>query len=256
MWILEDKMRSLGVRNMADITFFNPGGAMFGVKHYSDKLEQIRQERDVNAKFGHQLVAVDPENKVATFKNVTTGEIVKEDFDMLHATPPMVAPGVIKTSPLADAKGWVDVDKNTLQSNKFPNVFGLGDCTNTPNSKTAAAITAQAPVLAHNLQKQMDGKTLDASYNGYASCPLIISQNKVMLAEFGYGGKLMETFAKNGGKYPIGTDGELQQRFFYVLKERLFPYVYWNFWPRGMWYGTYGPMRPDVGGSNSVGDGK
>ena len=59
---------------------------------------------------------------------------------MLHVTPPMSSPDVLKTSPVADAAGWVDVDKDTLQHKRYPNVFGIGDCTNLPTSKTAAAV--------------------------------------------------------------------------------------------------------------------
>lgn len=59
---------------------------------------------------------------------------------MLHVTPPMSSPDVLKTSPVADAAGWVDVDKETLQHKRYPNVFGIGDCTNLPTSKTAAAV--------------------------------------------------------------------------------------------------------------------
>lgn len=59
---------------------------------------------------------------------------------MLHVTPPMSSPDVLKASPVADAVGWVDVDKETLQHKKYPNVFGIGDCTNLPTSKTAAAV--------------------------------------------------------------------------------------------------------------------
>lgn len=52
----------------------------------------------------------------------------------------MVSPPSISESKLADAAGWLDVDKNTLQSTKFSNIFGIGDCTNCPTSKTAAAV--------------------------------------------------------------------------------------------------------------------
>ena len=53
------------------------------------------------------------------------------------------------------------------------------------------------------------------------------------MAEFGYGGKLAETFDRETGKWPwkyIGTEGWFQQRFFFLLKEKVFPYVYWNLW--------------------------
>jgi sulfide:quinone oxidoreductase len=94
----------------------------------------------------------------------------------------------------------------------------------------------------------MDSLPLMSAYQGYASCPLIVARGRTILAEFGYGGKLMETFGSSGA-FPlnmIGTEGKYQQRFFYFLKEQLFPFVYWNLWTRGMWYGTTGPFKPGV----------
>lgn len=46
---------------------------------------------------------------------------------------------VVRESPLVDSAGYVDVDKYTLQHVKYANVFAIGDCTNAPTSKTAAA---------------------------------------------------------------------------------------------------------------------
>jgi len=34
----------------------------------------------------------------------------------------------------------------------------------------------------------MDTKDLNGKYNGYGSCPLFVGGNKLMLAEFTYGG--------------------------------------------------------------------
>lgn len=59
---------------------------------------------------------------------------------MLHVTPPMGPPAVLKGSSLEDDGGWLDVNKETLQHKTFSNVFGIGDCTNLPTSKTAAAV--------------------------------------------------------------------------------------------------------------------
>lgn len=250
MWLLEDTLRSEGNRDKADITFATPGGAMFGVKHYSDKLNQMRQEKGVDALFNHDLIALDVSSKIATFMDVKTKSNVQKQYDMIHVAPHMSAPSFLKGSPVSDPNGWVDVDKFTLQSTKYKNVFGLGDCTNTPNSKTAAAITSQAPVVVHNIERMIDGKEpLDGHYSGYASCPLIIGRGKVMLAEFVYGGKLAETFNFETGKLPwkfIGTEGYVQQKFFYLLKEQVFPFVYWNLWTKGWWYGTNGPIKPNV----------
>lgn len=52
----------------------------------------------------------------------------------------MSAPDFLKTSPLANEAGFVDVDKAHLQHVKYDNVFALGDCSSAPTSKTAAAV--------------------------------------------------------------------------------------------------------------------
>lgn len=258
LWILDDTLRSLGLRDNTSIQFWVPGKAMFGVKHYSDKLDVLRQERGIEAVFRHELLSLDVDKKVATFKNLDGVEgnmLVEKKYDFIHVTPPMSPPDFIRGSKLANTAGWVDVDKHTLQSTKYQNVFGLGDCTNTPNSKTAAAITSQAPVVVHNIARAIEDKKLDGKYSGYASCPLVIGRNKCILAEFGYGGKLMETFGRETGKFPlslVGTEGALQQRFFFFLKQQLFPYVYWNLWVHGWWYGTNGPLKPDVVGKEDI----
>ena len=60
---------------------------------------------------------------------------------MLHITPPMGPPEILKTHKvLVNDTGFLNVSPETLQSCNYKNVFGIGDCTNTPNSKTMAAI--------------------------------------------------------------------------------------------------------------------
>ncbi|MBA5770893.1 NAD(FAD)-dependent dehydrogenase, partial [Escherichia coli] len=71
-------------------------------------------------------------------------------FDMIHVVPPQKAPDFVRSSPLADAAGWIDVDPSTLRHKQYPDVYALGDATNTTNAKTAAAARKQAPVVAHN----------------------------------------------------------------------------------------------------------
>ncbi len=90
--------------------------------------------------------------------------------------------------------GWLKVDQFTLQHGDFPNVFGIGDVTGIPNSKTGAAVRKQAPVVATNLLDVMAGRPPTAKYDGYSSCPLVTAKGKVVLAEFGYDNKLMPTF--------------------------------------------------------------
>lgn len=174
MWMAWDRFRKTGRANLIKVDFYTGMPTMFSVKKYSDALNKLRIERGVGGHFGHDLIAVDAANRKASFK-ATDGTIFTTKYSLLHVTPPMSPLKIFKGSPIAEASGWVPVDKNTLQhvNPEFTNVFALGDCSSLPTSKTAAAITAQAPVLTENLFSLMDtGKIGNASYDGYTSCPV------------------------------------------------------------------------------------
>lgn len=64
---------------------------------------------------------------------------------------------LLDCQPLADAAGYVDVDPKTLQSKAFPNIFGVGDCANSPNAKTAAAVSSHLKTVEKNLAAVMEG---------------------------------------------------------------------------------------------------
>lgn len=136
----------------------------------------------------------------------------------------------------------MDVDKSTTQHTKYPNVFSVGDASSLPNSKTAAAITSQIPVMVDNLLATIRGKELKAGYTGYASCPLLTGHGELMLCEFKYGGIPDETFAKVPG---IGSQDK-PRKIFYHLKKDFFPAVYWNSFVKGTWYGSTAFFRPDT----------
>ena len=70
-----------------------------------------------------------------------------KQFDFLHAIPPMGPHSYIAESGLADASGYLDCNKNTLRHTKYSNIWGIGDCTNAPCSRTAAAAFSQAEAV-------------------------------------------------------------------------------------------------------------
>ncbi|CAO2579049.1 Sulfide:quinone oxidoreductase, mitochondrial [Lemmus lemmus] len=148
MYLSEAHLRKTGKRPKANIIFNTALGAIFGVKKYAAALQEIIQERDLTVNYKHNLIEVRADKQEAVFENLDKpGETQVIQYEMLHVTPPMSPPDVLKTSPVADSAGWVDVDKETLQHKKYPNVFGIGDCTNLPTSKTAAAVAAQSGIL-------------------------------------------------------------------------------------------------------------
>ncbi len=223
MYLADDAFRRNGVRQQTNITYCVATPKVFGVAAFVPALMKVVERKGIDLKVLHNLKAVNAAAKEAIFDvtiDGTTSEVTLP-YDLLHVAPPMSAPDFIKSSKLAvdGPLGWVDVDKYTLQHNRYPNVFSLGDVSSLPNSKTAAAIRRQAPVLVQNLFAVLKNKSLDARYNGYSCCPLITGYGKTIMAEFDYDGNLYPSF-------PLDPTQERYSMWF--LKRNVLPWVYWN----------------------------
>lgn len=219
--------------------FFNAGAVLFGVADYVPALMEYVDRYGIDLNYSHRLTAVDGSGKRATFvRTLPDGstETLTQPFDMLHVVPPQIAPDVIRTSPLADAAGWLDVDPATLRHRQFADIHGLGDVINTGNAKTAAAARKQAPVVANNVLAALGRLPNVMAYDGYGSCPLTVARGKIVLAEFTYGGKLAPSFPR------WLLDGRKATRMAWWLKARVLPPLYW----RGMLKGREWLARPTL----------
>jgi sulfide:quinone oxidoreductase len=230
LYLSADHWKRTGVLNNIDVNFYNAGGVLFGVKEYVPALMQYIEAYNAHLHFMHNLVRIDGATKTAWFTRTDTdgnSETVETPFDMIHVVPPQTAPDFIRVSPLADTAGWVDVDQNTLRHKSFDNIWSLGDVMNAPNAKTAAAARKQAPIVANNVMADMGLASNVAHYDGYGSCPLTVERGKIVLAEFGYGGKLLPSFPN------WLIDGTQPSRLAWLLKEKMLPPVYWKAMLRG-----------------------
>lgn len=224
-YLAEDHFNISGIRDRVNMIFASANPGIFSVPKYAATLNKVIERKRIKTMFRHDLIAVDGEAKRATFKHLDTGETVVVDYDLLHVTPPMSAPDFIKQSDLADSAGWVDVNKTTLQHNRFANVFALGDCSNLPTSKTGAAIRKQSPVLVANLVNLMRGEPLTKSYDGYTSCPLVTGYSSLVLAEFDYDLIPQESFP---------FDQSEERYSMYVFKKDILPQIYWQGMMKGL----------------------
>lgn len=232
MYLADEIFRKNGVRKNSKIIFSVAGKVIFGVPSFAKPLMEVAAKKDINLWFSHKLVEVKSESKTAVFEKTieqtidgqvqSKVETVESSYDLLHVVPPMSAHDFISKSGLAFTSGpqtgWLKVDQHTLQHQDDPRTFGIGDVTGVPNSKTGAAIRKQAPVVVRNLLQVMSGGTATARYDGYSSCPLITGVGKVILAEFGYDGKLLPSFPMDMTK---------ERRSMWILKKDLLPKMYW-----------------------------
>ncbi len=229
MYLAADRFRKKGIADKVNVEFLNAGPGMFGVPFFAKALNKVVADYGITTHFKHNLVAIDGDAKTATFEasdaDGNKSTVIKE-FDMIHVTPPQSAPDFIKTSPLANDAGWVDVHPGTLQHTVFGNIFGLGDVTSTPNAKTAAAVRKQVPVVVDNILNLLESQEIAEGYDGYGSCPLTTSLSTVMLAEFSYGGKVTPSF-------PF-LDPRTNSRLWWFGKIFGFPWLYWQLMIKGI----------------------
>ncbi|KAG1152390.1 hypothetical protein G6F37_001592 [Rhizopus arrhizus] len=210
-FLAEEVFRLTGVRDKTNV-IYNHGG---GRRTWHQK------------KFLHELVEINADNHQAIFKdNSKNGELKTFEYDFIHVAPP----NFIKESKLVDANGWVDVNKDTLRHNKYSNVFALGYCSSLPTSKTAAAIIGESGVLKHNLITDLQGKKVEqALYDGYSSCPMILSRDRLILTEYsGYTSMPLETFP---------FDQRKLSKVSQYLNKEIIPFIYWNGLLTGNWVG-------------------
>ncbi len=244
MYLSCDEWQRRGRLADIEVDFCTATPGLFGVADYVPALMEYVKKYGINLNFQTNLVEVDGANKVAHFKQTdAAGNVsdIEKPFDMLHVCPPQKAPDFLAASPLADAAGWVDVSPETMQHVKYGNVFAVGDAGNMPNAKTAAAVRKQAPVVAENVLMVLNGQAPRAVYDGYGSCPLTVERGKIVLAEFGYGGKLLPSF-------PAWLlDGRKATRSAWLLKEKMMPWLYFDAMMRGVeWLAAPKilPMKP------------
>ncbi|MCB0761924.1 MAG: NAD(P)/FAD-dependent oxidoreductase [Flavobacteriales bacterium] len=247
MYLADDYFRKSGVRNKSKVIFATPGSVIFGVPEFASTLNKVLHRKEINTKYFYAISKIDPERKEVHFRNAKPGDnqcILTEDqgigertegdtayvipYDMLHLAPPQSAPDFVKNSRLAHqegpSKGWMDVDKFTLQHNTYGNVFGLGDVAALPTAKTGAAIRKQAPVVVENLLTLMDTKAVGkGQYSGYSSCPLVTGYGKMVLAEFKY-----DNVRDSDPFLSKFVDTTKENWSMWILKKYGLPYLYWN----------------------------
>lgn len=244
-YLSADYFRKKGISDKTNVVFATPGSVIFGVKIIAETLMSVIKRYNIHLKTFYAPIKIDVNNKIISFKKVNPAEnqcVVNEDktlhekavgvdivempFDFLHLAPPQQAPDFVRNSKLVNDAGWLDVNHNSLQSNKFDNIFGLGDVAGLPTAKTGAAIRKQVPVVVDNILKLINKKPADnASYMGYSSCPLVTGYGEMVLAEFNYKNEFTPDPKL---KQMLVFDSNKPHWRLWMLKKYILPYLYWN----------------------------
>ncbi|KAK9717966.1 Pyridine nucleotide-disulfide oxidoreductase [Popillia japonica] len=214
-FIHEEFLQKCGKRSHANVTYSTTLPVIYSVKVYADALWKVIKSRNINVNIRTSLVEIHPEKNEAIFQNLDKpSQKFTVEYSLLHVVPPTRTPLPLKTNKdLVDDDGFLTVNKFTMQHTRYPNIFGIGDCTNVPTSKTLAAVS-QSKVVYNHIRAVLNGKQLCLTYNGYTSCPLVTGIGKCILAEFGYNFRLLETFPIRQDKESYNTTNRCYKNCF------------------------------------------
>lgn len=179
--LAEDMLRKRHIRHKVDITYVTPLDAPFTKPIASRELSSLLEERSIFVETDFATESIDNENH----------EVVSYDgrripFDVLVTVPLHTGQAFIEDSDIGDEMQFVPVDKYTLRSTEWDNVFGIGDATNLPTSKAGAVVHFSAPVVVENLLAAIDGRELPEKFDGHANCFIESGRGEALLLDFNY----------------------------------------------------------------------
>jgi len=208
LYLSADHLKKDGLS--AEYTFATASEKLFSLKPIADSLGEVQKRYDtITNKFRHNLISIDKYAKIATFEHtyeiqgeydeeleeydtVTKRELVELEYDFIHIVPPMTAAKAVHESKLGwqkgTGKGWLEVDRETLQHRRFKNVFGIGDVCGIPLGKTGGSARHHAPIVTQNLIAVMQDKALTEKFDGYTVCPMKTGYGEIIMPEFNYDG--------------------------------------------------------------------
>lgn len=220
IFLADAYFKKRGMRDKVDITLVTPLPGVFTKPIATKILSKIMDSKNINIVPDYNISEVDNDRK----KIIDYGG-TEVDFDLLVSIPTNKGDDMIERSGLGDDLNFVPTDKFTLQAVGHNNIFVIGDAANLPTSKAGSVAHFAAEVLEENILCAMEGKPLNAKFDGHANCYIVTSYNKGTLIDFNYDTEPLP------GVYPypvIGPFGLLKNNWINFLGKLFFKWMYWN----------------------------
>jgi sulfide:quinone oxidoreductase len=209
-----------GLRDRVDITYVTPLEGAFTTPVASKYLGGMLEDRKVTVEPDFMLERIDTGSR--TLVSYDEREV---PFDLLVTVPVNMGADYVARSGLGDDLNYVPVDRHTLLSKAYDNIFAVGDACDIPASKAGSVAHFSMSVLAENLVRHAAGLQMTKSFDGHANCFIETGHGKGLLIDFNYETEPLP------GTFPLPGFGP-----FSLLKETemnhwgkvLFRWIYWN----------------------------
>lgn len=225
LFLADDYFKKRNMRDKVDITLVTPLDAAFTKPIAAQELGNFMEEKGINIVTDFNIGSVDNEEK-----KIISWDEQEVEFDVLVSIPTNMGIEAIERSELGDELNFIPTNKHTLQSDQWENIFVIGDATNLPSSKAGSVAHFEADILFENLLSAIDGKPLEASFDGHANCFIESGDGKGLLIDFNYETEPLP------GKFPIpgvGPFSLLKESRINHLGKMGFRWFYWNILIKG-----------------------
>ena len=220
VFLADAYFHEIGIRDKVEITYVTPLPGAFTKPHATKMLGELLNQKNIKVIPEFYIEKVDNENK-----KIISYDEQEIPFDVLTIVPVNMGSDIIGKSGLGDDLNFVPTDKHTMRSEKYENIFALGDASNIPTSKSGSVVHFSADVLFENLMSSIEGRPLMAKFDGHANCYIETGFGKGSIIDFNYDTEPLP------GTYPlpgIGPFGLLKNTKMNHYGKVLFRWMYWH----------------------------
>jgi sulfide:quinone oxidoreductase len=211
-------LRERGLRHRVELVYATPLPGAFTKPIASARLGSMLADRDI---------VVEPDFLVERLDgpNLVSYDDRKIGFDLLVTVPLNMGAEYVARSGLGNELNLVPVDRSTLLSKAYPNIFALGDANDIPASKAGSVAHFSVEVFADNFVEHVRGQPMTGRFDGHANCFVESGGGKALLIDFNYDTEPLP------GDYPLPGLGPfrlLEETRTNHLGKLAFRWMYWN----------------------------
>ena len=225
--------RGRGMRDRVELVYVTPLPGAFTKPIASARLGGMLDERKIALEPDFVVERIDADRK--TLVSYDEREV---PFDLLVTVPLNMGADYIARSGLGDELNYVPVDKHTLLSTRYDNIFAVGDASNIPASKAGSVAHFSVEVFVENFLAHIDGRPMTGSFDGHANCYVEAGDGKALLIDFNYDTEPLP------GTYPVPHIGPfrlLEETRINHWGKLAFRWMYWHLLLPGRPHPAAGP---------------
>ena len=219
-FLADSFFKDKGMRDRVEITYVTPLDGAFTKPVAAKHLGGMLEERKIEVETDFYIESVDNEKKA-----IVSYDEREIPFDLLVTVPLNMGAEFVASSGMGDELNFVPVDKETFLSDKWDNVFAVGDAANLPTSKAGSVAHFAIEIFTENFLEHIKGREMTHRFDGHANCFVESGDGKALLIDFNYDTEPLP------GKYPlpgVGPFSLLEESELNHFGKLMFKWVYWN----------------------------